>query len=169
MSNRVRQVTISVACAVVVLSGCSSANTDSGKFLSEAMQDGVAEIHVCQLALQRSQNDDVKRFAERMIADHTRADQEISQLASKKGVGLPQDVSEKQKLTYEALSKLSGAAFDKEFMSHNVSDHEGDIEDFEEQSQKGTDPDVKALAAKTLPMLQTHLQLSKEVNDKVKS
>ena len=153
MSKR-KLTAIFLTASAAMLLGCSSSNTDSGKFLSKAMQDGVAEIHVCQLALQRSQNDDVKKFAERMMQDHTRADQEITQLAARKGVELPQDVSEKQKLTYDALSKLSGASFDKEFMSHNVSDHEGD---------------VKALAAKTLPMLQTHLQLSKEVNDKVKS
>ena len=160
---------IIIVFVVAVLSGCSSSNTDSGKFLLKAMQDGMAEVRLCQLALQHSQNDDVKRFAQRMIQDHTRTDQEISQLASRKGITLPQDVSEKQKLTYDALSKLSGASFDKEFMDHNVSDHEGDVKDFEEQIQKGTDQDIKAFAARTLPMLQTHLQLSKEVDGKVKS
>jgi putative membrane protein len=61
----------------VTLLSCSSANTDSGKFLSKAMQDGVAEIRVCQLALQRSSSLDVKQFAPRMIDDHTRLTREI--------------------------------------------------------------------------------------------
>jgi putative membrane protein len=78
-------------------------------------------------------------------------------------------VSTEQKLTYDKLSAFSSAEFDKEFMSHNVSDHEGDLKDFKEQADRGTDADVKAFAAKTLQMLQTHLELSKQVAAKVKS
>jgi putative membrane protein len=167
--NKRLLITIAAITLSAAFSGCSSSNTDSSKFLSKALQDGLAEIHVCQLALQRTGSDDVRRFAERMIQDHTRTDQEITQLASRKGVQLPQDVSEKQKLTYDALSKLSGASLDKEFMDHNVSDHEGDVKDFQEQVEKGTDADVKAFASKTLQMLEMHLQMSKEVDGKVKS
>ena len=159
---------IIVVAGLILMATCSDANKDSSKFLSQAMQDGVAEIQVCQLALKQSQNPDVRSFAQRMIQDHTNADNEISQLATKKGINLETSPSAKQKLTYDALAQLSGAAFDKEFMSHNVSDHTEDIKDFQEQSQSGTDADVKSLAAKTLSMLQTHLQLSNQVKDKVK-
>jgi putative membrane protein len=129
----------------------------------------MAEIRVCQLTLQKTSNNDVKQFAQRMLEDHARTDKEIAELAARKGVSLPQDVSATQKLTYDKLAILNGAAFDKEFMDHNVSDHEGDVKDFKEQVDEGTDADVKAFASKTLQMLQMHLQMSKDVDNKVKS
>lgn len=168
MSRHILRTCLIFVGALTCLS-CSSANTDSSKFLSKALQDGKAEIRVCQLALQRSSSNDIKQFAQRMIDDHTRTDQEIQELATRKGVTLPADVSAEQKLTYDKLSALSGAGFDKEFMDHNVSDHEGDVKDFKEQADKGTDADVKAFAEKTLQMLQTHLELSKQVAAKVKA
>jgi putative membrane protein len=151
-----------------LLAGCSS-NTDSAKFLGKAEQDSLAEVRVCQLALERSSSDDVKRFARQMIDDHNRVLQQVGQLAAKKRATLPQDVTAEQKETYGKLEALSGAAFDKEFMDHNVSDHKADIKDFAEQAEKGSDPDVKAFASATLPTLQKHLEMSQQVDAAVKS
>jgi putative membrane protein len=154
---------------VLAMTNCSSSNTDSSKFMKKAWQDGVAEIQVCQLALQRSQNPDVRQFAERMMRDHIQIDDELKQLAARKNVELPQGIGAEKKLTNEKLALLSGSEFDKQFMEHNVEDHQGDVKDFKEQVDTGTDADVKAFAVKTLAMLQTHLQLSKDVAGKVKS
>lgn len=158
--------TASVAFALL---SCSSSNTDSSKFVKKAMQDSVAEVQICQLAMQRSQNPDVRQFAERMIHDHTQIGDEIKQLAARKSIELPQNIGAEKKLTSEKLERFSGSDFDKDFTNHNVEDHQGDVKDFKEQVGTGTDADVKAFAAKTLPMLQMHLQMSKEVDSKVKS
>lgn len=159
-----------ITCALLAASITAfAADHDSKKFLAESAQDGIAEIRICKLALQKSQNADVKKFAQRMITDHTRMDNEIKALAQKKGLTLPTDPTIKQRLTYDTVSVLSGHLFDREFMSHNVSDHETDVKDFKEQIDQGNDPDVKAFAAQGLKTLQTHLQLSKEVEQKVKA
>jgi putative membrane protein len=67
----------------------------------------------------------------------------------------------------EKLSKLSGAEFDKEYMSDMVKDHEEDVKDFQTQGNDGTDPDIKAFASKTLPILQGHLQMARDAAKKV--
>lgn len=65
------------------------------------------------------------------------------------------------------MSKLSGSEFDKEYMSGMVKDHEAAVEDFQKQANEGTDPDIKAFAARTLPILQEHLQIARDVAKKV--
>ena len=76
-------------------------------------------------------------------------------------------MSSSQKSTIEKLSKLSGAEFDKEYMSDMVKDHEEDVEEFETQANKGADPEIKAFAGKALQTLQSHLQMAREVAKKV--
>jgi putative membrane protein len=71
---------------------------------------------------------------------------------------LPPDVNSDQKATMDKLSRLSGAEFDKEYMSDMVKDHEADAKEFENQANKGTDAEIKAFGAKTLPTIQRHLQ-----------
>ena len=72
-----------------------------------------------------------------------------------------------QKSMMDKLSKLSGAEFDKEYMSDMVKDHEADAKEFENQANKGTDADIKAFAAKTLPMVQRHLQMARDALNQV--
>jgi putative membrane protein len=158
--------TVLVQCALLALSGCSS-RLDSDKFLAKAMQDGIWEIQASHLALQRSSDPDVKKFAVRMIEDHARIDQEIAELAKISGAKLPQEITADQKIKFDDMSKLSGHDFDKRFMHFNVNDHEREVKDFSNQAEKGTDVGVKAFAARTLPTLKEHLQLAKGVYTKV--
>ena len=67
----------------------------------------------------------------------------------------------------DKLSKLSGAEFDKEYMSEMVKDHENDAKEFQTQANEGTDPDIKAFAAKTLTIIQEHLKMARDVAKKV--
>lgn len=147
----------------------SSSNKDSSKFLIKAVQDGVAEIQICELALKQADSADVKKFAQDMITQHGQIDREAAGIAAQKNIALPTEVSAKQKATFEEMKKLSGKSFDKKFMEHNVSDHQNDVKDYKEQMEQGTDADIKAFAAKTLTTLQTHLGYSTEINNKVKS
>lgn len=147
----------------------SASNKDSKVFLIKAAQDGAAEVQVCELALKQSGSTDVKKFAQDMIMQHGQANQEAARIAAQKNITLPAEVSAEQKSTFEEMKKLSGKNFDKKFMEHNVSDHTKDVKDFKEQMEQGTDADIKAFAAKTLTMLQTHLGYSTEINNKIKS
>lgn len=147
----------------------SSSNKDSSKFLIKAVQDGAAEIQICELALKQADSADVKKFAQDMITQHGQIDREAAGVAAQKNIALPAEVSAKQKATFEEMKKLSGKSFDKKFMEHNVSDHENDVKDYKEQMEQGTDADIRAFAEKTLTTLQTHLGYSTEINNKVKS
>ncbi|MDQ3819804.1 MAG: DUF4142 domain-containing protein, partial [Acidobacteriota bacterium] len=121
----------------------SSANTSSTaalssedrSFMTEAATGGMAEVELGRLAAEKGQSADVKKFGQRMVDDHSKANDELKQLASKKGVTLPTDLTSEQKSEKEKLSKLSGAAFDKEYMSTMVEDHDKDVKAFQDKSK----------------------------------
>lgn len=137
-------------------------------FVTKAAIGGMAEVKLGQLATQKASNADVKKFGQQMVDDHGKANDELKQLASQKGITLPTDVDAKQQATYDRLSKLSGAEFDKAYMHDMVTDHHEDVSEFQKESRSGSDPDVKAWATKTLPTLQHHLQMAESTNAKVK-
>lgn len=135
-------------------------------FYTAAAQGGMAEIEAAKLALQKSQNAEVKKFAQMIVTDHTKANAELKTLAEKKNVTLPTDTG-KHKSMLDDLSKLSGAEFDKEYVAGMVKDHEEDVKLFEDNSSN-SDADVKAFAAKALPTLKSHLDMIKGIQNKMK-
>jgi putative membrane protein len=149
----------------LVLVGCSSG--DSKKFVSDAAQGGMLEVELGRLAAEKAGSNTVRNFGMQMVADHTRANAELKSVAAHKNIEVPSDMSSSQKSTYDKLAKLSGAEFDKQYMSDMVGDHETDVKEFQTQADKGNDPDVKAFAAKTLPILQKHLQMARDVANQV--
>jgi putative membrane protein len=93
-----------------------------------------------------------------MQDDHSKANDELKQLASSKGISLPEELSAKDKALKDRLSKLSGPQFDKVYMNNMVIDHKKDVAEFAKESKSGNDSDVKQFAAKTLPTLKDHLK-----------
>lgn len=138
------------------------------KFADEAAQSGKAEVELGQLALQKADNPDVKAFAQRMIDDHTKANEQLQQIASQQNITLPTTVDQKDLMLKNKLQNLSGPKFDKEYMKTQVKDHEKDIKEFEKESNDGADPAIKGFASQTLPILQSHLQMAKSADAKVK-
>ncbi len=138
-------------------------------FATKAAQGGMAEVKLGELAKEHASSSDVKTFGQRMIDDHTKANDELKTVASKKGITLPTDIDAKDQATYDRLSKLNGAAFDRAYMRDMVSDHRTDISEFKKEASSGTDPDLKEFASKTLPTLESHLQLAQTTESKVKS
>ena len=146
-----------------------SANRMAGSdFLTKAAAGGMAEVKLGQLATEKASNPDVKAFGQQMVDDHGKANSELKDLASKKGVTLPSDIDAKHQATYDRLSKLSGAEFDRAYMQDMVADHREDVSEFRRESKNNSDSDVKAWAAKTLPTLEHHLQMAESTNSKVK-
>jgi putative membrane protein len=80
---------------------------------------------------------------------------------------LPTSVGAKNQATYDRLNKLSGAAFDKAYVEQMVKDHEMDVKEFERESQSGSDSAIKNFAAQTLPTLQEHLRMIKDIESKM--
>lgn len=148
--------------------GTISALSDADKeFISKAGMGGMAEVQMGTLALQKATNADVKAFAQRMVTDHSQANDELSQLATAKGIALPTELTGDPKAALDHLSGLSGAEFDKAYMTHMVEDHDKTVADFDKASTSATDADVKTWAGKTLPTLQSHQQQAKDTARKV--
>src|SRR3954454_10112939 len=137
-------------------------------FITKAAVGGLAEVKLGQLATQKASNADVKAFGQQMVDDHGKANDELKQLASSKGITLPTDIDAKDQAKYDRLSKLSGAEFDRAYMREMVSDHRMHVSEFRRESERGSDPDVKAWAAKTLPTLEHPLQMAESADAKVK-
>jgi putative membrane protein len=152
--------------APLLIFACSSAK-DSTKFAANAAQGGMAEVELGRLATQKAADPSVREFGARMIADHSRANSELKSIAAQKGIQLPADLNSEQKSERDKLAQMSGAEFDKEYMSAMVKDHETDVKDFDTQAKDGNDADIKAFAGKTLPTLQEHLKMAQTAAQKV--
>ena len=141
---------------------------DDKEFATKAAQGNMAEVSLGQMAAQKGTSPDVKSFGNRMVNDHGKALDELKQWATNKGFTLPTDVSADQKATADKLSKYSGNQFDKAYADTMADDHEKDAKEFDKASKDAKDPDLKAWAAKTLPVIQDHLKMAKEMKTKVK-
>ena len=136
-------------------------------FMNDAAPGGMAEVELGKMAASKAQNAEIKAFGQKMIEDHSKAGEELKQLAAQKKVMLPPDVLPAHKQLMEKLSKLSGADFDKEYVAAMVEAHEKDVAAFENVSKTAADADVKAFATKTLPTLKMHLEMIKAMAGKM--
>jgi len=138
-------------------------------FVMEAAQGGMAEVALGRLAGEKASNDRVKQFGQRMVDDHSKANDELKALAQTKNISLPTALDAKHKATEDRLSKLSGAAFDRAYIQEMVADHKKDVADFQKESKSGGDSEVKAWAAKTLPTLEEHNKMVQEISASLRS
>jgi putative membrane protein len=163
-----QQTTPETATTTGVTGGTVSNTTPEDKeFVSKAGMGGLAEVQMGNLAAQKAQSADVKAFGQRMVTDHSKANAELAQLATAKGLSLPTELAGEHQAAYEHLNSLSGADFDKMYMQHMVEDHEKDVSEFDKASTSANDADIKAFAGKTLPVLREHLTLAKTTAGKV--
>ena len=161
-----------VAAALVALTGPAAAqiqlvNEADREFVSKAATGGTAEVELGRVATQRAVRPSVRSFAERMVADHGRANAELAALARRKGLEVPTALEPSQQAMRDRLSGLSGPDFDRAYMSEIVRDHTEDIALFERAPEISSDPDLKAWATRSLPMLRDHLALARQVNSEV--
>jgi putative membrane protein len=136
---------------------------DAG-FMKDAARGGTAEVKMGELGRSNGESQAVRDFSQRLVDDHTKANQELEKLAIRKGVILPDGVSEEHKTMLQHLSSLKGREFDTAFQQHAVEDHKKDIEKFETASAKAKDPEVRSFAEKALPMLQRHLDMAQNLS-----
>ncbi len=129
------------------------------KFAMMVAQTDLAELQVSNMALQKSNSDQVKKVAQKLIDDHTKTTDSLKQIASTKGMTLPTETDPKHKALATKLQAESGDQFDKDYLSANVSDHHKVVMAFQKESQNGKDPDIKAFASQYLPAIQEHTQM----------
>lgn len=143
--------------------GMANMAAQDHNFLMDAAMGGMEEVELGRLATQQGASEAVKQFGQRMVDDHSKANQELMSIAQSKGITLPTEMDEKHKKDVTKLSSLTGADFDREYGKMMLSDHRKDVSEFEKQSTRGTDADLKAFASKTLPTLKEHLQMAESL------
>jgi putative membrane protein len=136
-------------------------------FLKHAAVGDQAEIELAQMAQQKSSDPAVKRFAARMIKDHSANDDKLVNIAASQHISLPNELPPKQKDAAERLSKLSSSQFDKAYMQLMVQEHTEDVGEFQKEASSAQDPTVQHYAEATLPVLQSHLNEAKQVDQHV--
>ena len=141
-------------------------NPDS-KFMMMLATGGMNEIGLSNTALAKSSNDDVKKFAQQMVDDHTKAGDDLKNLAMSKSVTLPSSMDAKHMAENTKLNSLSGNAFDMEYTKMMVKDHEMTVALLKKESMSGKDAEAKAFAANLLPTVQGHLDMARSMMAKM--
>lgn len=145
----------------------STISSSDRKFIKDAAEGGMMEVELGRIAAQKGTDPDVKTFGQRMVDDHSKANDQLKQVASSKGVTVPTSLPPSKQKEIDSYNKLSGAAFDSKYVSHMVSDHKKDVAEFQKESKNGKDTDVKSFATNTLPTLQDHLKMIQDISSKM--
>jgi putative membrane protein len=176
--------TIIIAAALVLAAGCqksekstsTSTETTGGtllvagdqEFIAKAAQGGLLEVIGGRDVSARATSPDVKAFADHMVDDHSKANDELAALAAKKGVTVAKVLDDDHKKEVDKLAKLSGAKLDKTYASDMVDDHEKDVKEFQKAAKDVKDGDLRGWAAGKVGVLEHHLAMAKELEKKMK-
>jgi putative membrane protein len=131
--------------------------------LSKLAEGDMAEVATGKLAQNKASSDAVKKFGARMAEDHGKMLEEKKQMAQAKGVKLPDGPNKKHQAEMKKLEGLSGAGFDREYMSNMVKDHQEDLKEVRKTAKSAKDPELKAGAQKAEPIISEHLKMAKEI------
>jgi putative membrane protein len=129
------------------------------EFVSTVTSAGLFEIQSSRLALQKAQSQKIKDIAQHLIDDHTKANQQLNELAAKKNWTVPAALNPADKIKFDDLAQRTDADFDQQYLTQQITAHQAAIELFKAEADNGTDADLKQWAAQTLPTLQSHLNM----------
>ena len=138
-------------------------STSDATFMTTAARGGLAEVQMGQLAQRNGRSPAVKRFGQQMISHHGQSNQEMMTLAQQKQITPPSTIGAEHQRIYDDLAKLRGNAFDRAYAQAMVEDHQEDVRLYREEAANGSDPDVKAFAARHVPLLQEHLRMAQRL------
>jgi putative membrane protein len=139
-----------------------SVDESTASFMTKVADVSMSEVKFGELAKDKAMSPRVKSFAEMMVRDHSKANEELRSLAGRKNVTLPSNISEEHQKKLDDMKKKSGKDFDRAYMSMMVDGHQSAVNDFD-SNKDNKDPDVKDWVNKTLPTLQMHLDSAKAV------
>lgn len=133
-------------------------------FAMKAGMGGMTEVALGKLALAKTSNNDIKKFAQMMVDDHGKANDELKQIALKKNINLPASVDAKHQAKIESLGNLSGTGFDAAYVNLMVDGHEKTLTLMQDEAANGKDADLKAFASKTAPVVKMHLNVINKIH-----
>jgi putative membrane protein len=138
-------------------------------FAKKAAIAGMFEVEAAKVAKEKAASPDVKSFAEKMITDHTKANEELKDIAKQKNVDLPTEVDAEHQAKLDALAKLSGSGFDKLYAQQQAKGHDMVLAMMRSEAKNGRDPDLKAFAKKYDSVIAEHDRMAKKTSREVKS
>ncbi len=147
--------------SALTVSTLAFAMTDK-EFISDAIKGDNSEVNLGQLVMSKGGTEAVRSFGQTLVNDHSKNKSLAEQAAAKIGVTPPTGMTPEAEQEMKKLRNLSGGAFDSEIARYMVRDHEKDIADFKKQASEAHDP-VQQFAAQSLPTLEKHLQLAKNL------
>ena len=139
---------------------------EANTFVREAAIGGMAEVELSKIA-QKSENSDVKRFADRIIEDHTKANEQLTSIATGLGVDLPKALDSEHERIRQKLQTLHGKAFDDQYVHDMVEYHNKAVKLFQQEERSGHNTELKQFAQKTLPTLDEHQKMALELSRKL--
>lgn len=145
------------------------AKVDDKKFAKDMALTAMVEVELGKLAAQKASKDDIKQLGQKIVDDHTKANDQLKEVASKENISIPDALDSKHQSRIDKLSKLSGEDFDKAYVKEELRDHQAEVRDFSAEAQSGADPQVKEFASNMLPTLQQELDLVKNLNKSEKN
>lgn len=163
MMNRLKGSAALIAVAGLLMATPAFAQSKTDQtFVKKAIEGNLAEVQMGKLAEQKGASDQVRNFGQMLQSDHATNNQKAMALAQSLNVTPPSGPNAEQKRSYDRLSKLSGAQFDREFAKAMVSDHKKDIREFQSEA-KSKNAQVADYAKSTVPDLQKHLQAAESL------
>jgi putative membrane protein len=147
--------------------GTATTNPDTA-FANKAAVGGMAEVALGKLALSKSSDSKIKQFANQMVTDHGKANDELAGIAKNKNITLPATVDAEHQAKMDSLSKLSGAEFNKAYVMAMIAGHKKTLDLMQNEASGGQDADLKAFAAKTAPVVKMHLDMINKIHDSMK-
>jgi putative membrane protein len=145
----------------------SQLSKEDRDFIEDAGQGGLLEVKLGQLVVKQGSSDEVKRFAQRMVDDHTKLNARLAETARQVGATAPQELDKKRQDQYDKMAQLSGPKLDEEYMSRTLSEHKDDVKAFQKEAKDGKDAAVRTFAAGALPLLEEHLNLVRQLHDRL--
>jgi putative membrane protein len=148
--------------------GGIAVDPSDAEFATKAAVGGMAEVELGKLALTKTANPKIKEFANMMVNDHGKANEELMTVAKTKNITLPAVVDDEHQKKMDELKQKTGTDFDKAYTDAMVDGHKKTLTLMQDEAKDGKDADLKAFAAKTAPVVETHLNMINKIHDSIK-
>ena len=141
---------------------------DDAEFVAKAASGDMFEVELGKVADTRARNDSVKKFSERMVADHGKSNEALKKAAKAAGLTVPEKMNDENQKEFDRFKEYKGENFDRDYITTMVADHETDLAEFTRASKEAKNPAIKDFATKTLPTVKAHLEQAKKLQKEIK-
>lgn len=143
--------------------GITQSQRQDKVFISQAIQENLGEIELAKLALKKSSNANVRQFAERMVSDHTRMNNQMELIAHRLEVDIPTEPGKDSRKQKKKLESLSEPQFDRSYAKTMVTNHKRDLREYQRESTSAQDPQLRAAAAQGAGIVRQHLSMAEKL------